>query len=61
MVIDNGAALDSVIAHGLQEGAIDHDEIASTVDPPPRYLFDRPRWGLLGRSVRYDLLPLSHA
>ncbi|MFC3994253.1 HEAT repeat domain-containing protein [Actinoplanes siamensis] len=32
MVIDNGAALDSVIAHGLQEGAIDYDEISSTVD-----------------------------
>ncbi|WP_177319617.1 NAD(P)-binding protein [Actinoplanes philippinensis] len=26
-----------------------------------RYLFDRPRWGLLGRSVRYDLPPLSYA
>ncbi|WP_191971265.1 IS66 family transposase [Micromonospora aurantiaca (nom. illeg.)] len=33
----------------------------STTDgpDPPRYLFDRPQPGSLGRPARYDFLPLS--
>ncbi|MBO4164389.1 DEAD/DEAH box helicase [Micromonospora antibiotica] len=41
----------------LQEYAREHGHLRT----PPRYLFDRPQPGTLGRPARYDFLPLSFA
>jgi transposase len=48
-----------VTAASATDNAIGIDLIDKVIEPP--LPFDRPQPGLLGRSVRYDLLPLSYA
>lgn len=61
----NNDLIDEVIKYQADRGNFaqqpEHLQRASDdEEAPPRYLFDRPQPGTLGRPARYDLLPLSY-